>query len=134
GGHRYRHRRLLPAPPPPGVPAVPEKGRRRLPRHRAARGMRQLRRAQARRRPRLAREETADYPALHPDRMLLAQPRRVLLLDHHPPGHPPRLLHLSPPADSNDRRVHRSLERPPPALRLDQRRRRDPPQDPPCED
>src|SRR5262249_54862533 len=56
--------------------------------------------------------------------MLLAQPRRVFLLHHHPPGHPPRLLPLSPPAHSNHRRVYRSLERPPPALRLDQERRR----------
>ena len=30
------------------------------------------------------------HAALHPDLGVLAQPRRGLLLDHHPPGHPPR--------------------------------------------
>ena len=61
----------------------------------------------------MAGEEPAGHPALHPDRLLLAQPRRMLLLDHHPPGHPPRLVHLSPPATGHHRRVHRPLERPP---------------------
>jgi hypothetical protein len=36
-----------PPPPAPGVPAVPEEGRRRLPRYRAARGLQQLRHPQA---------------------------------------------------------------------------------------
>jgi hypothetical protein len=68
---------------------------------------------------------TPGSPALHADWMLVAQPRRMLL-GHHPPGHPPRLLHLSPPAHRHHRRVHRRLERPPQAVRLDQGRRRDP--------
>jgi transposase len=40
--HRDRpgHRRLLPPPPAPGVPALPEEGRRRLPGHRPARDLR----------------------------------------------------------------------------------------------
>jgi hypothetical protein len=41
---------------------------------------------------RLAGEEPADHAALHPDLRVLAQPRRGLLRDHHPTGHPPRIL------------------------------------------
>ena len=67
--------------------------------------------------------------ALYANRMLVAQPRRVLLLDHHPAGHPPRLVHLSPGADRRHRRLHRPLERPPRHVRLDQGRRRNPRQD-----
>ena len=70
-------------------------------------------------------EEPADHPALHADRMLVAQSGGVLLLRHHPPGHPPRIVHLSPAADQHHRRVHRQLERPPAPVRLDQGRRRD---------
>jgi hypothetical protein len=60
--------------------------------------------------------------ALHPDRLLVAQPRRMLLLDHHPPGHPARLIHVSQTAGSHHRRLHRPLERPSPPIRLDQGR------------
>ena len=42
----------------------------------------------------LAGEEPAGDPALHPDRVFVAQHGRDLLLHHHPPGHPPRHLHL----------------------------------------
>src|SRR5258706_2789480 len=110
--HRRRHRdrRLLPPPPAPGVPHVPQEGRRRLPRHRAARRLRQLRHPQARRGQGLAREKPADNPALHANRMLLDQPGRVLLLRHHPPGHPPRLLHLRQGTHRGHRRVHRSVD------------------------
>ena len=92
---------------------------------------RQLRHPQARRGPGLAREEPADHPALHADRMLLAQSRGVLLLDHHPAGHPPRVLHLSTPAHRHNRHLHRRLEQPSAPVYLDQGRRRDPRQDQP---
>jgi transposase len=67
-------------------------------------------------------------------RVTLAQPCRILLLDHHPPGHPARLVHLSQGTGGHHRRVHRHLERPSPAVRLDQGRRRDPRQHPARED
>jgi hypothetical protein len=63
------------------------------------------------------------FAALHPDRMLVAQPRRMLLLDHHPPGHPARLIHLGQTVGSHYRRLHRPLERPPLPVRMDQGRR-----------
>ena len=59
--------------------------------------------------------EPADHPALHANRMLMDQPRGVLLLRDHPPGHPPRLLHLRQRTRRRHRRVHRLLERPPQA-------------------
>ena len=57
----------------------------------------------------------------------LAQPGRCLLLDHHPAGHPPRHLHLRARPDRRHPPLHRRLERPLPALHLDQDRRRHPP-------
>src|ERR1700685_4633783 len=45
---RQGHGPLLPPPPAPGVPALLEEGRRRLPEHRSARDLRQLRNPQAR--------------------------------------------------------------------------------------
>jgi hypothetical protein len=75
--------------------------------------------------------EQADHLALHAGRLLVDQPRGVLLLRDHPPGHPPRLLHLRQAAH---RRHHRPLERLAPALRLDQGRRRDPRQHQPRQD
>ena len=39
---------------------------------------------------RLARQEPADHPALHPDHRVLAEHGRDLLRHHHPPSHPPR--------------------------------------------
>jgi hypothetical protein len=64
--------------------------------------------------------EQADHPALHPDQLLLAEHGRDLLRHHHPPGHPPRHL----PLRQGPHRRHRRLQRPLPAIRLDQRRRR----------
>jgi transposase len=121
---------------PPGIPAFPQEGRRRLPRHRPARDLRQLLHPQARRGPQVAGQagEQADHPALHADRMLVDQPRGMLLLRDHPASHPPRLLYLRQGTHRNHRRLHRSLERPPSAVRLDQGRRRDPRQHPPSQD
>jgi transposase len=58
----------------------------------------------------------------------LISPRRPvnrdLLRHHHPPGHPPRHLSLRQGPHRRDRPVHRRLQRPLPAIQLDQRRRR----------
>ena len=75
---------------------------------------------------RLAGEEPADHPALHPDLRVVAEPGRDLLRDHHPPGHPPRHLHQRQGPHRRDQHLHRRLERTLPPLRLDQDRRRDP--------
>src|ERR1035441_8495552 len=81
---------------------------------------------QAPQRQGLAGEEPADHLALHADVRIVAEPGGDLLRHHHPAGHPPRLLRLGPGADRRDPPVHRRLERPLPALYLDQARRRDP--------
>ena len=57
---------------------------------------------------------------LHPGLLLLAQPGRVLLLRHHAPGSPPRLVPLHQGARHRDRRLHRHLEPAPQAVRLGQ--------------
>jgi transposase len=74
-------------------------------------------------RPGLAGEESQDHPALHAHLGLLAQHGGNLLFDHHPPGHPPRQLHLGQRPHYRHRELHRRLERPLPALHLDQDRR-----------
>jgi len=117
--HRPGHRRLLPPPSPPGVPALPQEGRHRLPGAGTPPHLRQLRHPQASPGEGVAGEEPTGPLALHAGRLLLAQPGGVLLLRHHPAGHPPRFLHLSPPARQRHRRLHRSLERSPQALHLD---------------
>jgi len=58
----------------------------------------------------------------------------VLLLRHHPPGHPPRQLRFRQRAHLGHRRLHRPLERAPPPVHLDQERRRDPRQHPARQD
>jgi transposase len=72
-----------------------------------------------------------DHLALHADVRVVAEHGGGLLLDHHPPGHPARQLHLGPGPDRRDRGLHRRLERPLPPLYLDQDRRRDTPALPP---
>src|SRR5512134_1373618 len=83
-------------------------------------GLRQLRRPQAPRRAGLARQAPADHAALHPDLGLLAEPGGDLLRHHHAAGHPARHLHQRQGPRGRDRRLHRRLERPLPALRVDQ--------------
>ena len=56
----------------------------------------------------------------------LDEPRRDLLRHHHPPGDPPRHLHLGAGTDRRDPTLHRRLQRPVPTLRRDQDRRPDP--------
>ena len=75
----------------------------------------------------LAGQEPADHAALHPDLGLLAEPRRGVLRDHHPPGDPPRILRQRQATRRRDPPLHRRLERTLPPLHLDQDRRRDPP-------
>ena len=74
----------------------------------------------------LAGQAPADHAALHPDLRILAEPRRGVLRDHHPPGHPPRILRQRQTTHRRDPRLHRRLQRPLPTLHLDQDRRRDP--------
>ena len=64
--------------------------------------------------------------ALHPDQLIVAQPRRTLVrrTDHQEttPRHP----HLGAPTQRRHPRLDRHLERQPPSLRLDQDRRPNP--------
>ena len=71
-------------------------------------------------------QEPAGHAALHPDLGVLAEPGRGVLRDHHPSGHPPRILRQRQGTRHRDQRVHRRLERPLPPVHLDQDRRRDP--------
>jgi hypothetical protein len=71
----------------------------------------------------LKKAEPASHPALHPGRLLLAEHGGDLLRHHHAPGDPSRHLHAGEGTDRGDRAVHRRLQRPLPALRLDQGRR-----------
>ncbi len=105
---------------------IPQAGREAIPPPRPARHLRQLRHPQAPQRQGLAGEEPSDHPAFHPDVRVVAEHGGDLLRHHHPAGHPPRLLRLSPRADRRDPPVHRWLERPLRAVHLDQARRRDP--------
>jgi transposase len=114
----------LPPPPSPGVSAVRQAGRQGLSTGQAAPGGGQLRHPQAPRGASLAGTQPADHPALHPDQRVLAEHGRDLLLDHHPPGHPPRQLRQCQGAGRRDRAVHRRLERTQPPVPLDQDRRR----------
>ena len=96
------------------------------PRRRAARRAGQLPHPQARRDQRLAGQEPQGDTALHPDLRVLAQPGRGVLRDHHPTGHPARILRQRQGTRHRDQRLHRRLERPLPPVHLDQDRRRDP--------
>ena len=51
-----------------------------------------------------------------PDLGLLAEPRRGLLRDHHPPSHPPRILRERPATRHRHPRLHRRLQRALPAV------------------
>jgi hypothetical protein len=61
-----------------------------------------------------------------PHQRLLAEPRRGLLRDHHPPNNPTRILRLRQATCRRNPHLHQRLERPMPPLHLDQDRRRDP--------
>jgi transposase len=122
--HRQGHRRLLPPPPARGVPEVPAPGREGLPAGAAAHRVRQLRHPHPPRRAGLAGQASPGHPALHANVGVVAEHGGDLLLDHHPPGHPPRQLHLGQRPHHRDRDLHRRLEQPLPPLHLDQDRRR----------
>ena len=74
----------------------------------------------------LAGEAPPGHAALHPDLGVMAQSRRGVLRDHHPPGHPPRLVRQRPGARGRDPDLHRRLERALPPVHLDEDGRRDP--------
>ena len=88
--------------------------------------LRQLPHPQTRRHQRVAGQKPAHHTAFHPDVRIVAEPRRGVLRDHHPPSHPPRLVRQRQRTHHRHPRLHRRLERPLPALHLDQDRRRDP--------
>ncbi len=92
GRDRQGHRGLPAAAPASGVPAVPQAGRPRLPRGRAAPDHGQLRHPQKARGEGLARGQPPDPRALHADLRIVAEPRRGLVRDHRPASHPPRHL------------------------------------------
>src|SRR4051812_21246337 len=103
----------------------PQAGRGRLSPPRAARGGRQPGHAQPSGGARLAGPSSAGAPALHPDVGIVAEPGRGVLLDHHPAGAAPRQLPHRGRPHRRDRAVHRRLERPLPAVHLDQGPRHD---------
>ena len=88
--------------------------------HSAAHRRGQLRHAQAPGCDGLAGEEPADHAAFHADLGVLAEHGGDLLRHHHPAGDPPRQLHLGQGPHHRDRGLHRRVERPLPALHLDQ--------------
>jgi hypothetical protein len=87
-----------------------------------ARRARQLPHPQTRRHQPMAGQEPADHPALPPNLRLMAEPRRGVLRDHHPPSDPPRILRQRQATRHRDPRVHRRTQRSLPAVRLDQNR------------
>jgi hypothetical protein len=61
----------------------------------------------------LARPENQRITLHFVPTLLVAEPRGMLLLRHHPAGHPPRQLRLRQRAHLGHRRLHRPLERAP---------------------
>ena len=118
GRHRARHQPVRSPPPPPGVPGLPQAGRRRLPTPAAARDLRQLRHPQAPGRARLAGQAPTHPAALHPDLGVLAEPGRGLLLDRGAPGAAPWRLPqrrpTSPPRSVGSARAGTSTASPSP--------------------
>ena len=68
----------------------------------------------------LAGQEPEDHAALHADIGVVAEHGGDLLRHHHPAGDPPRQLHLGQRPHHRHRGLHRRVERPLPALHLDQ--------------
>src|SRR4030088_2109353 len=113
-------------PPPQRLPALPTHHRHLG----AARpghpdDVQQLRHPQPSRRPGLAGQAPPLPPALHPNLVLLAQPGRTLLRQHHRQSHPPRRLPQRPRPDSRDRGLPPRAQRQPETIPLDRHRRTD---------
>lgn len=100
-----------------------------LPAGQAARGLRQLRHAQAREHPQVAEAQQAGHVALHADVGVVDEPGGGVLFDHLPSGDPPRQLRLRRGPHCGDPPVHRRLERTLRAVRVDQACRGDSRQD-----
>ena len=85
-------------PPAParGIPGVPQAGREDLSAGAAAHRLRQLRHPYPPGRTGLAGQAPQDHAALHADVRVVAEHGKGFLRHHHPAGHPPRQLHLSP--------------------------------------
>jgi transposase len=66
------------------------------------------------------------FVALHPDQLLVAEPRRALVRRTDQQAAAPGRASLGPPAQQRHSCLDRDLERGPQAIRLDQDRRRDP--------
>ncbi len=73
--------------------------------------------------PVLAGPPPSDVPALDADLGIVAEPGGGVLFDHHPPGPAPRQLPDRRRPHRRHRALHRRLERPLPAVHLDQRPR-----------
>jgi len=69
----------------------------------------------------LANNPPVELP-LHPGRIVLAEPDRELVLDHHPTSHPTRHLQLGHDPHRADPGLHPALELQRQALRLDRHR------------
>ena len=115
---QHRHQEFL---------ALPQAHRRRRAQGPGpAPGPGQLRHAQDPRDPPVAAEASQVPPALHPDQLIVAQPRRALVRRAHQPQAPP----VSPPQRHRARKRHphvdQRVEQGPEAVRMDQERRRDP--------
>ena len=91
-----------------------------------ARHLRQPVDPQDRRDPPLAGPPPPLPPALHPDRLLLAQPRRTLVRRNHHEAHPPRRAPLRRRPQRRHRAMGQALERQSQALRVDKDCRSDP--------
>ena len=89
-------------------------------------GVRQLRHPQHRRDQGLAGPAPALPRPLHPDRLILDEPGRTLVRPADRQADPPRRAHLGPGPGERHQGLDRHLERQPPAVHLDQDRRRDP--------
>ena len=102
--------RLRPDPRRRRVPGVPQEGGQ------AARGQGDPCRAgqpvhaHHRRGQGMAGEEPERHLPFHPGRLVVAEPGRNLVRDHHPPVDPPRHVQLRQGSDQADPRLHRPLE------------------------
>src|SRR5215211_7739616 len=120
GGHRQGDRGVHRPAPAPGVPGLPQAGRRGLSAPGAACRGRQPVHPQAPGGAGLARAPSSGAAALHADLGIVAEPGRGLLLDRHPPGAAPRQLPPRRRPHRRHRALHRRLERPLPIVHRNQ--------------
>ena len=120
---RRGHRQLLRAAHPSGVPWVPQQAREGLSTPAATRRAGQLLNALNARGQGVACATPARAFPLHPNKRVLDEHGRDLVLDPDQATGPPRCLSRRPRTDLSDRALHRRLQPARPAVRLDQDRR-----------